>query len=238
MVGPRDTRVAAAGFALLFAGMAVLVARGAVGGLDQQAVDHLMPGLSSHSRAVSFLDGLLPFRLTDQSGRLIRIASQLVTLPAAAVPSVALVSLCVWVLWRRAADRIAALVAFAFGAANLAEIVVKHLLVRPDLYLHTRDDGPFLLHGFDSSYPSGHMLRAVLVAAAVALNWPRLTSWLCAWCGLAAIMLEVAGYHTPSDIAGGLVLGALTIALVVHAHRRWGGSQLECPGQEAIRQHS
>ena len=117
-------------------------------------------------------------------------------------------------IWRRSSRALATLAAAAFVAANLVEVLVKSLVQRPALYLNTRDDGLVQLHGFDSSYPSGHMLRAVLVAATIALTWRRLTKWLVGWCALVAVMIEIAGYHTPTDIAGGIALAVLTLALV------------------------
>src|SRR5262249_44841836 len=67
---------------------------------------------------------------------------------------------------------------------------------------------------FDSSFPSGHMLRAVLVAGALTAVWPSLRTPLRWWCGVVAICLLITAFHRPTDIVGGLLAG---IALRVWA---------------------
>jgi len=66
-------------------------------------------------------------------------------------------------------------------------------------------------HGFgltlDSSFPSGHMLRAILIAGAVAAVIPALRVALGLWCAAVAVCLLVNGWHLPTDIAGGILAG-------------------------------
>ena len=66
-------------------------------------------------------------------------------------------------------------------------------------------------HGFgltlDSSFPSGHMLRAILIAGAVAAVIPALRVALGMWCAAVAVCLLINGWHLPTDIAGGILAG-------------------------------
>src|SRR4029078_7444422 len=60
---------------------------------------------------------------------------------------------------------------------------------------------------FDSSFPSGHMLRAILITGAVAAVIPALRFALRVWCVAVAACLLVNGWHLPTDIAGGILAG-------------------------------
>ena len=66
-------------------------------------------------------------------------------------------------------------------------------------------------HGFgltlDSSFPSGHMLRAILITGAVAAVIPALRAALGLWCAAVAVCLLLNGWHLPTDIAGGILAG-------------------------------
>jgi membrane-associated phospholipid phosphatase len=93
-------------------------------------------------------------------------------------------------------------------AAVAVELAFRHALTRPALYRH----GVHLV-AFDTSWPSGHALRSAIVAAALAAAWPRLRIPLGVWLAAVVVLLEVAGFHTPTDIAGGLLLAATVVAL-------------------------
>ena len=60
---------------------------------------------------------------------------------------------------------------------------------------------------FDSSFPSGHMLRAILITGAVAAVIPVLRAALAVWCVAVAVCLLINGWHLPTDIAGGILAG-------------------------------
>jgi membrane-associated phospholipid phosphatase len=117
--------------------------------------------------------------------------ANIVTLPASFLLSLAIVA------WR------SRLLALALLAAVAVEVVCKELLERPALY-----DGAFHIGAFDSSFPSGHSLRTVLVAAAL---WPLLRGWAVAWAVASIVLLQLAGWHTPTDIAGGVLLALLAL---------------------------
>ncbi|HEX7525458.1 MAG TPA: phosphatase PAP2 family protein, partial [Gaiellaceae bacterium] len=80
-------------------------------------------------------------------------------------------------------------------------------LARPLLHAHGH-----ALVAFESSYPSGHTLRSMLLAAAVAEVWPFARRWVAAWAATVLVLLELDGWHVPSDIAGGLLLALLILA--------------------------
>ncbi len=137
--------------ACAFAALAGLVAAGSFTRIDQWAVDHAMPGGELPPRArAPLIDGLVPL-LHAHWGSPYAIAANIVTLPG--------------VVSHRARDRLRLLAAprGALVAAVAVEVLCKELLDRPALH-----DGSFHIASFDSSFPSGHALRTVLVAGAVA----------------------------------------------------------------------
>jgi membrane-associated phospholipid phosphatase len=197
-------RVAAAAGAAAFAALAVLVAAGTLTSFDQWAVDHAMPASHFVPGKPTLTRALVP--LWDESWQPAwRAAADVFTLPAYVVPAAAIVAFaCLRLRGRRAV-----LLAAAFAIGNAAEVLTKSRLTRPALHWHALH-----LVGFDNSYPSGHTIRAVLVAAAVAWAWPRARGVAAVWAVCTLVALEVAGLHVPTDIAGGLLLaGALVLAI-------------------------
>jgi len=174
----------AAAFALL----ALLVSAGVFHDLDQWAVDHLMPGLEPSPSKTSLVDSLVPLHGSDWSDGW-SIAANLVALPGSFFIALAILA------WR---SRVLAIVMLA---AVTVEVVCKEVLTKPALYL----DGVHIVP-FDSSFPSGHSLRIVLLAGAL---YPLLRSWVVGWAFAAIALILLAGWHTPTDIVGGLLLGAL-----------------------------
>jgi membrane-associated phospholipid phosphatase len=188
-VSRRNTALLVCGFA----GLAALVAAGALARVDQWAVNHLMPGAEFQHANGGLLEGLVPL-LHSRWGSVYEIAANIVTLPASFLVSLAIVFACSRVL------------GVALVAAVAVEVLCKEVLMRPALY-----DGSFHIAAFDSSFPSGHALRTVLVAAAVAWRWPRTRYIATAWAIASIVLLQLAGWHTPTDIAGGVVLAALAL---------------------------
>jgi len=86
--------------------------------------------------------------------------------------------------------------------------------------------------GLSSSFPSGHAVHAVvfygflfcLVTRRVRTTWRR----RCAQAALVGFTLVTGlsrvylGMHWPSDVLGGYLVGAVFLAPLVWAHRRWG----------------
>jgi membrane-associated phospholipid phosphatase len=122
------------------------------------------------------------------------VAANIVTLPAGFLISLAIAA----VLSRR--------LALVLLGAVAVEGLSKAVLHGPALY-----HGGLHIAAFDSSFPSGHSLRAVILGGAVAILWPRLRLLAIAWVLAAITLLLLAGWHTPTDIAGGVVLGLLAL---------------------------
>jgi membrane-associated phospholipid phosphatase len=180
-------RCAFAFLSVAFAALAVAVSIGAFSGLDQWAVDHLMPGAKFGHEQTGLLAAAIPLYPTHW-GNGWSIAVNLVTLPASFF--VALVLTAWRSLW----------LAAALVAGTVVETLCKETLSRPALHAHGSD-----IVGFDSSFPSGHTLRTIVVAAAFAHPLAAV------WAAASIVLIEVAGWHTPSDIAGGMVLAALAL---------------------------
>jgi membrane-associated phospholipid phosphatase len=174
----------------------VAAAAGAFTRVDQWGVDHLTPGGSFHHAKYSLLDGLVPL-LHSRWDSAVAAAANIVTLPASFLISLVLVVAC--------SRGLGAALAAAVGV----EVVCKELLTRPALY-----DGSFHITAFDSSFPSGHALRTVIVAAAVTWRWPHARIFAITWAITSIVLLQFAGWHTPTDLAGGVVLGGLALALL------------------------
>ena len=195
------SRASAAAALAAFAALAVLVAHGVLTRIDQWAVDHAMPG-AAFSGKPTFADAIVPL-LGAHWHPALHAVSEIVTVPASFTPALAIVA----VACARVRGRAAAALAAAFVAGNVVEVVVKASLTRPDLYAHGAP-----LSGFAASYPSGHTIRTILVALAVAWAWPRLEWWAVAWAAASIALLLLAGQHVPSDIAGGLLVGGALVA--------------------------
>lgn len=189
-------------YAFTFAALGTLVAAGALNPLDQWACDHLMPFAGGTSGGPpTVLESLVP--LFHASWHPAGVAvTQIVTLPGQVLISFALVAAGAWKL------RAPAWIVAWFGA-TVVEFVIRHLLTRPALYR----DGIHVT-ALDSSFPSGHALRCALVAAVLATAWPRARTALAAWLVASAVLLELAGFHAPTDVAGGLLLALLACGAV------------------------
>ena len=200
-------RGAAAAASSAYAALAALVAAGELCGIDRWAVDHAMPGARFTGRKPSLLDALIPLRHVQWHG-VTHVAAELVTLPASVVPATILVASCCLRIGGRRAVGLGA----AYVLANGIEELTKSALTRPALR-----QGSLHLASFDSSYPSGHAVRAVLIAVGVALAWPVLGVAGAVWAACAVVMLEVGGFHVPSDIAGGLLLATALVTAATAA---------------------
>ena len=191
----------ASALAAAFAALAGLVAAGSANGVDRWAIDHAMPGAHFGAHKQTIAEALVPLLHVRWHGAL-HILAELVTLPAAFLPSLLLVAIVVWrtktYAW-----------ALLWIAGNVVEELCKATLTRPALFHHG-------LHiaAFDNSYPSGHTIRAVLLAVMIPVARP--------WAVAAIVLLDVGGFHVPSDIAGGLLLALALLAARVGLARARG----------------
>lgn len=175
------------------------MAAGAATDFDQWACRHAMPLAGKPGPPPTLLESLVP--LLNAGWHPVGTAvAEAVTLPGQAVISFLLVLL---------ASRRLRTPAWIGGwlAAVAVELVCRHTLTRAALYRHG-------LHvvAFDTSWPSGHALRCAIVAAALSAAWPRFRVPLGIWLAAAVVLLELAGFHTPTDIAGGLLLATVAVA--------------------------
>jgi membrane-associated phospholipid phosphatase len=208
-------RSATLALAAAYAVLAVLVAGGALSGIDQWSVDHLMPGLHDGGRKPSLGEAAVPLLHASWKTGL-DVVANVVTLPAQALVASLLAGVCCLALRRRGRrrealprDESAALAwGLAWIVANAVEVLCKSSLARPLLHAHGH-----ALVAFESSYPSGHALRSVLLAAAAAAVWPAARRWVALWAAATLMLLELDGFHVPSDIAGGLLLALPLILL-------------------------
>jgi len=196
-----------AALAAAYAALAVLVATGVTNGLDQWSVDHLMPGLGDASVKPSKTEAIVPLLHTSWDTPL-AVLGNVVTLPAQALIGSALAAACWVTLARRGRTHAALPWIIAWIAANAIEVLCKSVLARPLLH---HDGVP--LWAFQSSWPSGHTLRSVLLAATVTAVWPTARRWVAAWAAASLVLLELDGFHVPTDIAGGLLLALLAAGL-------------------------
>jgi undecaprenyl-diphosphatase len=198
---------------LAYAALAALVSVGSLSGLDDRAAQSWMPGRApadAGSKA-DIWSALLPFlHLRSETRDTIDVLEHVVTLPGYVLVAGAIVGVACIALWRRGERRAAAAWAAAYVAGNVIEVACKSIVVRPAVFA----SGHVHLVAYDSSYPSGHALRALLVAAVLARLYPRLRSLLLLWVAGVAVLLVAAGAHTPSDVVGGLLLGGFLVALV------------------------
>ena len=193
------------GFTLL----AILVAIGALSGLDQWSVDHLMRGLTPGSGNQSLLGSLFPIFHPGKEHGHVAIAALTygVVWIASVVPSVVLVGAALLYLRSQGRGHLAFRLGVLFVAVNVIEVVGKGLITRPALYAHQAGTKTHI-GAFDSSFPSGHMARSVLLAACLVICLPRVWAVAVAWVVAVAVLVVVGGWHTPSDVAGGFLLAA------------------------------
>jgi len=193
---------------------AVLVRTGALTGIDDWAIDHVMPALDPHSDAgiVSSSGLWRPFRLDAPWWDKLLDAY---LYPASFLASAAVVVATCALLARRGRTLPALLWLTAWLGANGVELVGKVGIERPDVRW---SNGPRPIHvvSFDHSFPSGHSARAVVLAALLAFAFPRVRFAAAAWVVLVPAVLVAAGDHTVSDVVGGTLLGLLLV-LAVHA---------------------
>lgn len=84
--------------------------------------------------------------------------------------------------------------------------------------------------GFDASFPSGHAIRAVILAGIAAALWPHLRRRFVLSALAVALALQLNGIHPLSDIVAGLLTGA-ALWLIVAAVSRWTTPQAPAVAQ-------
>lgn len=124
--------------------------------------------------------------------------------------------------WRRVRPRVAAawtevgiIAGFAFwsiAGSGILSNVIKQLVgrARPAAFdeLGALSFLPLQFDYTHASFPSGHATTMGALAVIVAVVAPRLTLPAAVFCGLVAVSRVIVGSHYPSDVVGGLLLGA------------------------------
>jgi membrane-associated phospholipid phosphatase len=202
----RLLALGAAAAVAAFAAFGELVASGAANGLDQWANNHAMPLAGKPQAPPTLLESLVP--LLHASFHPVGVAIvDVVTLPGQVVLSLLLVLTAAFTFWRCGRLEAATAWTAAWVVAVAVEFLCRHAVTRPALYR----DGVHVI-SFDSSWPSGHVLRCALVAAALGAAWRRFRPALAIWLAAAVVLTELAGFHTPSDVIGGLLLATAAVA--------------------------
>jgi membrane-associated phospholipid phosphatase len=206
------------------AAFTALVVTGALKGVDDWGIDHVMPALDPRATSSGIVDrnGLWrPFPLdVNWWNKLLDTYNY----PASILPLGIIVLIATIVLLRRG-QRVPALVwVGAWVLVDVVELLGKHVLDRPAVHW---SNGVVRIHvaTFDSSYPSGHTARSVVLAAMVAYVWPRLRWVAAAWVLLVPAALVISAAHVISDVVGGMLLGLLVVLLAHAMIRAWTRSQ-------------
>jgi PAP2 superfamily len=221
-VAPSRRDAAALGvLAAGYAALSVLVAAGAFTRIDQFALDHLMMHFVPSPRGNGFSGLYAPYTgHPSTAGKILDVF----TYPCSALLSGGAVVAAAVVLRRRGGWLPGLALAAAWVAGNAIEEVGKHLLTRPALDVTVGGERLHVI-GFDDSFPSGHMIRCLLVCAALVLVWRRLAPWVAAWGACVGPALVVQDSHTITDVVGGMLVGAmLLVSLRASTGRLLNGS--------------
>lgn len=195
----RRSGFAAVG-ATAFLVLAGLVMAGVFTGIDRYSVRHLMPWLEpSTGRLVNIGALFLPETRPSLGGSLVALW----TYPASPFVSGLVIVVCAYAVDHRGDRRAAVSFCALWIIANVLELIGKLAIARPAIGLHR----------FQHSYPSGHTLRACVIAAVVTWTWRRAGPAVAAWALAVPVALVLLGDHTPTDVVGGLLLSSCLIAL-------------------------
>jgi membrane-associated phospholipid phosphatase len=178
----------------------VLVHSGRAQHFDQYSVSHLMPWLEPfhHTSRWKFA---LPETRDAGWGTLVA----LIVYPASVPISTAIVVLCALVLMRRGRSAAAVDVCVVFILGNVIALLGKETITRETLH-QTSFGKHGYTHGFDQSVPSGHTIRAVIVAMALS-EVARAGRLAYIWALAVPPALVAIGDHTPTDVIAGLGVG-------------------------------
>ncbi len=205
--------VAAAGLAAL----AVLVATGHAATFDQWSADSLMPYQDRPLSQPSLWDQLMsPLAAVTRAGndfpsRLLFAA----TVPAAPLAAGVAAVLGIFALATRGQPRRALAWTVVLVSCAVAEAGIKALVERP--LIHKYDvvrQASVTKDSFNHSFPSGHTVRGVLLAFLFAELIPALRPLLAAWLVVMSASLVLASMHTPTDVAGGVLLALVALVML------------------------
>jgi membrane-associated phospholipid phosphatase len=230
MAAAAPSRTAAfvlAGLVLALVALTALVAAGTLTRADQFSVTHLMPWLRPGSPSPSGTAGYYrPFTLNTSTWPKILDSW---TYPCSLLISGLVVIWAAVVLWRRYGPVVALAPAAAWIIGNGIEVIGKGTITKPAVYA-TADGQRVHVVSFDDSFPSGHMIRGVIVAFAIAIVFTRLWKWALFWVILVAPALVLQSAHTLTDVVGGAIIGLILLVLMVELVR----SERTSPGSTEL----
>jgi membrane-associated phospholipid phosphatase len=164
------------------------------------------------TRRLVGVDGGLMRAIHVASGRTLDVAAGLMSYSAAAeVTTGLMVLLSIW-LWRRGTRWPIAAAPLLFLLSVPLELTLKTLLNQPPPSEYYRET---IAYGLMSvpvmhSFPSGHAARTAFMCVLVGNLLGRRLGWLALLFGLgllAGLSRAYLGYHWPSDVLGGYLLG-------------------------------
>jgi membrane-associated phospholipid phosphatase len=197
--------------------LTILVVAGTLTRVDQFALDHLMPwlrpGQVSHNSSAGYWR---PFPLGISTGA--KLLDTL-TYPCSLLISAIVVAAAALVLWRNGRHLAALAPGAAWVIGNGIEWTGKHTLTRSALY-GTTDGVRIHVGSFDDSFPSGHMIRGIIVAYATVLVLEGRWWWAIAiWAAVVGPALVLQSAHTPTDVVGGVLVGLVLLIFMRAAAR-------------------
>lgn len=208
----RNTALVLAGLVLALGLLTALVAAGSLTRVDQFSVDHLMPWLQPGRPAPDGAVGFYrPFALhTTTWSKLFDFW----TYPCSILISALVVISAAVVLWRRYGPVVALAPAAAWMIGNAIEVIGKGTITRPPLYGEAYG-APVHIEAFDDSFPSGHMMRGVIVAFTIGLIFTRSWKWAAVWAALVGPALVLQAAHTTTDVIGGALVGLILLVAML-----------------------
>lgn len=214
-------------FAAAFAVVTLAVATHALRPVDRFAIDHLQP-FNADNVAGTIAPALpqralRPILAGDRSPA--QAVAAVAFAPADSISALLLAGVAGAILlaWRRpwwAAGAWVGAVCVGLAVEGIGKLVVPQIPFSP----------PSTTLGvtLHNTYPSGHSMRAVIVAAMVTSAWPRVRWLAVAWVVYVTAVLELGGLHVPTDIAGGLLVGG-ALACAAVALQSGGRAALQAP---------
>ena len=101
------------------------------------------------------------------------------------------------------------------SSCAIAEAGIKALVERPLIHKYdTVRQASVTKDSFNHSFPSGHTVRGLLLAFLIAELVPTLRPLLAAWLVVMSASLVLTSMHTPTDVAGGVLLALVALVML------------------------